>query len=152
VIDNLGNLAAVLQEALTQLKQCCLMRQVQRDMIELYRSLIRYSCRFSEPIDLMASIFKERDCRSLTHIEEVVSERLRAYSGYEGSTEYSMPKASGTFQVIRDESEVIKPRPLNWHLIHRRSPALGGCALSSGIHRQLRLALYLSIMATDRTG
>jgi hypothetical protein len=96
------------------------MRQIQRDMIELYGPLIRYTCGFSEPLDLMAAIFKERDRRSLTHVEEVVSERLRAYSGHEGSTEYSMPEASRAIKVIRDESEVIKSRPLYWHLIHQR--------------------------------
>jgi hypothetical protein len=73
VIDNLRNLTAVLQKALTQLEHGCLMGQVKRDMIKLYGPLIRYSCWLSEPIDSMVSIFKERDCRSLTHIEEVVS-------------------------------------------------------------------------------
>jgi hypothetical protein len=149
VIDNLSNLTAALQKALTQLEQGCLMGQVKRDMIKLYGPLIRYSCWLSEPVDLMVSIFKERDRGSLTHIEEVVSERLRTYSGHKGSTEHSMPEASRAIHVISNEGEVIKPRPLDWHLIHRHSPSLGSCALSPGAHRQLYLALYLSIMATD---
>jgi hypothetical protein len=89
------------------------MGQVQGDMIELYGPLIRHSCGLREPIDLMASIFKERDRRSLPHIEEVVPERLRAYSGHEGSTEYSMPEARCAIHVIRNQGEVIQSRPLH---------------------------------------
>jgi hypothetical protein len=122
MIDNLSDLAIMLQETLTQLEQFCLMGQVKRDMIELYSPLIRYACGFSESIDLMASIFKERDRRSLTHVEEIVPERLGAYSSHEGSPEYSMPEASRTIQVISNEGKVVKPRPLDWHLIHKSSP------------------------------
>jgi hypothetical protein len=120
----------MLQETLTQLEQCCFMGQVKRDMIELYGPLIRYSCGLSKPLDLMASIFKKRDRRSLPHIEEVVSERLRAYSSYERSTEYSMPEASRAIHIISNEGEVIKSRPLDWYLVHRHFPSLGGCALT----------------------
>jgi hypothetical protein len=135
VIDNLSDLAVVLQETLTQLEQFCLMGQVKRDMIELYGPLIRYACGFSESIDLMASIFKERDRRSLTYVKEVVPEHLRAYSSHEGSPEYAMPEARRAIQVISNEGKVIQPRPLDWYLIHRSSPLLGGCALASGTHR-----------------
>jgi hypothetical protein len=119
VIDNLSDLAVVLQETLTQLEQFCLMGQVKRDMIELYGPLIRYTCGFSESIDLMASIFKERDRRSLTYVKEVVPEHLRAYSSHEGSPEYAMPEARRAIQVISNEGKVIQPRPRYWHLIHQ---------------------------------
>src|SRR5262245_26108868 len=42
-----------------------------------------------------------------------------------------MPEARCAIHVVRNQGEVIQPRPLHCYLIHRSSPALG-CVLSSG--------------------
>src|SRR6266700_4387340 len=97
-------------------------------MIKLYGARIWDPRRLGEAVDLMPPVLKKGDGGGMTYVEKVVSKPLVTDRGDQRGAEHPVPEPGGGVHVIGDEGKVIQPRPLDWCLVHMRSPRV--CYLS----------------------
>ena len=112
VVDDVGDLAPGVLEAVAQGEQRLLVGQVERQVVELDRSRVGHAGRLGERLDLGVGVLEEGDRALLPEGEEVVPEARRADRRHELGTEHAVVEAHRRVHVVGDEGEVVDAPPV----------------------------------------
>ena len=113
MVDDVGDFAVVALEAIAQPQERFLVRQVQRQVVELRRLLVRHAGGLRVHVEVLVRVLEERDGVAGPDVEEVVPERRRADRRDQSCAEDAVPEADSGVHVRSDEGEVVDPPPVN---------------------------------------
>ncbi len=111
VVDDVGDLAVVVDEPLAQRGQRGLVGQVQRQVIELRLARVGHARRQRERLDDQPVVLEERHRALRTEVEEVVAKARRADRAHEGRAEHPAIEPNGRIHVGCDERQVVDAAP-----------------------------------------
>ncbi len=126
VVDDLGDLAVVRQQALAQLEERVLVGQVERHVVELDGPRVGDPGRLGEGVELDAPVLEERHRVGRAELEEVVPECRRADRGHEPGPEDAVVEARGRVHVGGDEGQVVDATPARRVQVSGHRPMVGG--------------------------